>query len=157
MSINTNPGAILAAVAAQRASKMMDEAMTRLSTGKRLNSAKDDPGSLTVAIRMTAEINSLTTSLKNAADAQSMLDTAEGALGEVHAALLRMRELAVQGANATVTDSDRDSMQAEVTALEAEIQRIGDNTTWGGQSLMDADFTAKFHGANIWLVMKAVL
>ena len=63
----------------------------------------------------------------------------------MHSALLRMRELAVQASNSTVTDADRDSMQAEVTALEAEIQRIGDNTTWGGQSLMDADFTAKFH------------
>ena len=80
LNINTNNGAIVAAKAAQNAQKMMDEAMIRLSTGKKLNSAKDDPGSLSVAIRMTAEINSLTTSLKNASDAQSAIDTGEAAL-----------------------------------------------------------------------------
>ena len=74
---------------------------------------------------------------KNAADAQSMIDTAEGALQEVHSLLLRMRELAVQSANDTVTASDRDAMQSEVQALENEIQRVGDNSTWGGQKILD--------------------
>ena len=145
VSINTNYGGLFASKAANSSQRLMDTAMERLSSGQRINYAKDDAAGIQVAMRLEAEIQGLNMASKNAADAQSMLDTAEGALGEVHAALLRMRELAVQGANATVTDSDRDSMQAEVTALEAEIQRIGDNTTWGGQSLMDADFTAKFH------------
>ena len=89
LNINTNNGAIVAAKAAQML-KMMDEAMIRLSTGKK-NSAKDDPGSLSVAIRMIAEINSLTTSLKNASDAKSAIDTGEAALSEVQTLLLRLR------------------------------------------------------------------
>ena len=145
ISINTNYGGLFATKAANSSQRLMDTAMERLSSGQRINYAKDDAAGIQVAIRLEAEIQGLNMASKNAADAQSMLDTAEGALGEVHAALLRMRELAVQGANATVTDSDRDSMQAEVTALEAEIQRIGDNTTWGGQNVLAADFTAKFH------------
>ena len=137
LSINTNPGAILAAVAAQRASSMMDEAMTRLSTGKRINSAKDDPGALQVALRMEAEINGLGAALKNANDAQAAIDTGEGALAEVHTLLLRMRELAVQGATQTTTDADRSALDAEITALETEITRIGSQTTWGGIGLLD--------------------
>lgn len=141
MSINTNPGAILAAVAAQRASKMMDEAMTRLSTGKRLNSAKDDPGALQVALRMEAEINGLAASLKNANDAQAAIDTGEGALKEVHTLLLRMRELAVQGSTGSVTTADRTALNSEVSALETEITRIGNSTTWGGINLLDGTYS----------------
>ena len=141
MSINTNQGAILAAVAAQRASVMMDEAMTRLSTGKRINSAKDDPGALQVALRMEAEINGLATSLKNANDAQAAIDTGEGALAEIHTLLLRMRELAVQGATETTTSSDRAALDAEVSALETEIDRIGSSTTWGGINLLDGTYS----------------
>jgi flagellin len=141
MSINTNPGAILAAVAAQRASKMMDEAMTRLSTGKRLNSAKDDPGALQVALRMEAEINGLAASLKNANDAQAAIDTGEGALKEVHTLLLRMRDLAVQGSTGSVTTADRTALNSEVSALETEITRIGNSTTWGGINLLDGTYS----------------
>ena len=141
MSINTNPGAILAAVAAQRASKMMDEAMTRLSTGKRLNSAKDDPGALQVALRMEAEINGLAASLKNANDAQAAIDTGEGALKEVHTLLLRMRELAVQGSTGSVTTADRTALNSEVSALETEIDRIGSSTTWGGINLLNGTYS----------------
>ena len=141
MSINTNPGAILAANAAQQASAMMDEAMTRLSTGKRINSAKDDPGALQVALRMEAEINGLTTALKNANDAQAAIDTGEGALAEVHTLLLRMRELAVQGSTQTTTDADRAALDSEMTALEAEITRIGNQTTWGGINLLDGSYS----------------
>ena len=96
LSINTNAGALVAANAALNAQKQMEEAMTRLSTGKRVNTAKDDPGSLSIAIRMTAEVNGLEVALKNAQDAQSVIDTGEAALNEVHTLLLRMRELAVQ-------------------------------------------------------------
>ena len=133
MSINTNPGAILAAVAATRASAMMDEAMTRLSTGKRINSAKDDPAALQVAVRMEGEINGLAAALKNANDAQSVIDTGEAALKEAHTLLLRMRELAVTASSDTSTDADRASLNTEVTALETEIDRIGSSTTCGGK------------------------
>jgi len=121
---------------------MMDEAMTRLSTGKRINSAKDDPGALQVALRMEAEINGLGTALKNANDAQAAIDTGEGALAEVHTLLLRMRELAVQGATQTTTDADRAALNSEITALETEISRIGNQTTWGGINLLDGSYSA---------------
>ena len=118
LSINTNAGALLAANAAKNAANMMDEAMTRLSTGKRLNSAADDPAAMQVAVRMAAEINGLERSLKNANDAQAVVDTAEGALSEVHTLLLRMRELAVSGSSETHSSADRSALDTEVTALE---------------------------------------
>jgi flagellin len=141
LSINTNDGAILAAVAAQRASKMMDQAMTRLSTGKRINSAKDDPAALQVATRMSAEINGLSAALKNANDAQAAIDTGEGALSEVHTLLLRMRDLAVAASTDSATTADRTALNTEVTALEAEIDRIGSSTTWGGINLLGGTFS----------------
>ena len=118
----------------------MDEAMTRLSTGKQ-NTAKDDPGALQVAFRMEAEINGLTTALKNANDAQAAIDTGEGALSEVHTLLLRMRELAVQASTETTTTADRAALDSEVTALETEITRIGSSTTWGGINLLDGSYS----------------
>lgn len=141
LNINTNNGAIIAAKAAKNAQKQMDQAMIRLSTGKRLNSAKDDPGSLTVAIRMTAEINSLSTSLKNASDAQSAVDTGEAALAEIQSLLLRLRELSVQASTETTTSADRAALNSEVTALETEINRIGTSTTWGGINLLNGTFS----------------
>ena len=139
MSINTNPGAEFSALAAARAAEMMDTAMIRLSSGRRINSAKDDAAGIQVAVRMDSEINGLAASLRNANDAQAAVDTAEGALGEVHTLLLRMREIAVSAANDTNTDADRDSLQIEVAALETEITRIGANTTWGGINLLNGD------------------
>ena len=141
MSINTNPGAEFSALAAARAAEMMDMAMIRLSSGKRINSAKDDAAGIQVAVRMEAEINGLASSLRNANDAQAAVDTAEGALGEIHTLLLRMREIAVSSANDTNTDADRDSLQIEVGALETEITRIGTSTTWGGINLLDGSFS----------------
>ena len=141
LSINTNDGALLAANAASRAQEMMDAAMTRLSTGKKLNTAKDAPGSLSVAIRMAAEVNGLAVSLRNASDAQSAIDTGEGALAEVHTLLLRMRELAVSAATETATSSDRAALNTEAVALEAEIDRIGADTTWGGIKILDGTYS----------------
>ena len=141
LNINTNNGAIIAAKAAKNAQKQMDQAMERLSTGLKLNSAKDDPGSLSVAIRMTAEINSLSVSLKNASDAQSAIDTGEAALAETQSLLLRLRELAVQASTETTTSADRAALNSEVTALETEINRIGTSTTWGGINLLNGSFS----------------
>ncbi len=136
MSINTNAGAEYAAVAAKRAAEMMDVAMLRLASGKRLNSAKDDAAGIQVAIRMQSEINGLNASLRNANDAQAVVDTTEGALKEAHTLLLRMREISVNAASDTNSDADRISLNTEVTALEEEIARIGDQTTWGGINLL---------------------
>ncbi len=139
MSINTNAAAETAAVAAQRAAAMMDEAMLRLSTGKRINSAKDDAAGLAVATRMAKEIAGLGQALRNANDAQGLVDTGEAALKEVSTLLLRMREIAVSASSDTNTDADRAALNTEVTALETEISRIGDQTSWGGITLFTGD------------------
>ena len=116
--------------------------MERLSTGKRINSAGDDAAGLQIANRLTAEIKGLNMSARNAADAQAMLATAEGATKkEIHLILLRMRELAVQSSNGTMGSADRAAVSSEFTALEAEINRIGDNTTWAGEELLDGTFS----------------
>jgi flagellin len=137
ISINTNYGGIFAAKASSQSQASVDSAMEKLSTGKRINFAKDDAAGQAIATRLTAEIDGLAMASRNAADAQSMLDTAEGALTETHTILLRMRELAVQSANGTLTNNDRLHTDAEFQELEAEILRISDNTKWAGKALID--------------------
>ena len=142
ISINTNYGGLYAAKAAQSSQGLVDTAMERLSTGKRINYAKDDAAGQGIAVRLTAEIQGLAMAARNAADGQSLLDTAEGALQETTSLLLRMRELAVQSSNGTLATSDRVALQAEAKALEAEISRISDTTTWGGLKLLDGSISA---------------
>ena len=141
ISINTNYGGLFAAKAAQSSQGLVDTAMERLSTGKRINYAKDDAAGQGIAVRLTAEIQGLAMASRNAADGQSLLDTAEGALQETTSLLLRMRELAVQSANGTLATSDRTALQAEANALQAEISRISDTTTWGGLQLLDGSLS----------------
>ena len=141
LSINTNVGALKAAQASYSVNKSMETSMERLSTGKRINSAMDDAAGLQIANRLTAEIQGLNMSVRNAADAQAMLATAEGASAEIHTILLRMRELAVQSSNGTMGTADRASVSSEFTALEAEINRIANNTTWAGEELLDGTFS----------------
>ena len=141
LSINTNVGALKAAQASYSVNKSMETSMERLSTGKRINSAMDDAAGLQIANRLTAEIQGLNMSVRNAADAQAMLATAEGATKEIHLILLRMRELAVQASNGTMGSADRAAVSSEFTALEAEINRIGNNTTWAGEELLDGTFS----------------
>ena len=141
LSINTNVGALTAARSSYSVNKSMETSMERLASGKRINSAADDAANLAISTRITAEIQGLKQSIKNAADAQSLLNVTEGALSEVHTILLRMRELAVQSSNDTVRDQDRDVLQMEVAQLEAEIQRISDDTTWSGMTLLAGGFT----------------
>ena len=141
LSINTNVGALTAARSSYEVNKSMETSMSRLASGKRINSAADDAAGLAIANRLNAEIMGINQSIRNAGDAQSMLGTAEGALEQVHSILLRMRELAVQGASETTSASDKELLQTEVTQLEAEIQRIADDTTWAGMSLLNGAFT----------------
>ena len=141
LSINTNVGALTAARSSYSVNKSMETSMERMASGKRINSAADDAAGLAISTRITAEIQGLKQSIKNAADAQSLLNVTEGALSEVHTILLRMRELAVQSANETVRDQDRDMLQMEVGQLESEIQRIADDTTWSGMTLLAGGFT----------------
>ena len=147
LNINTNYAASFAGNAAKSASQGLNSAMEKLSTGSRINYAKDDAAGQAIATRLTAEIGGLAMASRNAADAQSMLDTAEGALTETHTILLRMRELAVQSANGTLQASDRTALGAEFDALEAEVTRISDNTSWAGTKLLDSSLSTgvSFH------------
>ena len=120
--------------------------MQRLSTGKRINGAVDDAAGLQIANRLRAEISGLNQSVRNAADAHSMLAAAEGTMDEIHNILHRMRELAVQSANGTMDTADRNAVQSEFVALEAEINRINDNTTWAGLQLTDGTFSVAGQG-----------
>jgi flagellin len=137
LNINTNYGALFASNAAKNASSGLNSAMEKLSTGSRINYAKDDAAGQAISTRLSAEVQGLEMASRNASDAQSMLDTAEGAMQESHSVLLRMRELAVQSANGTLTDVDRDHTDAEFQQLVSELTRIADNTTFAGQSLLN--------------------
>ena len=137
ISINTNYAGLYAAKAAQDSQRLVDTAMERLSTGKKINASKDDSAGQAIAMRLEAEIRGLSVASRNASDGQALIDTAEGALQEVHSVLLRMRELAVQAQNGTLQTADKTALGVEFDALEAEITRISDNTTWAGIKILD--------------------
>jgi len=115
----------------------LDQAMERLSSGKRVNNAADDAAGLAIANRMTSQIMGLNQSIRNANDGVSMIQTAEGALDETTNILQRMRELAIQSANGIYSDADRSTLDAEVQQLKAELDRIAESTTFNGQPLLD--------------------
>ena len=135
--VNTNVSASLAQAALAKNERALGTAMEQLSTGSKINSASDDAAGLAMAAKFTAQIKGLDMAVKNANDAVSMISTAEGALDEVASMLQRMRELAVQGSNGTVTAEDRDYMDLEYQALDAEIARIANNTQWNGENILD--------------------
>ncbi len=129
ISINTN----------SQSQATIDSAMQRLSTGSRINNAKDDAAGQAIATRLTAEIQGLEIASRNVADGQSLVDTAEGALQETHTLLLRMREIGVQAANGTLSTSDNQALDAEFQQLVKEIDRIAQNTTWAGAALLNGN------------------
>ncbi len=135
--IGTNTAAMRAANATTGANKAMSTAMERLSTGKRINSAKDDAAGLAIASTMTSSIRGMNQAIRNANDGISMAQTAEGALGEVTNMLQRIRELAVQSSSGTYSNDDRTNLQTEVTALTTQITSILNNTTFNGVALFD--------------------
>ena len=135
--VNTNVSASLAHAALAKNERALGTAMEQLSTGSKINSASDDAAGLAMAAKFTAQIKGLDMAVKNANDAVSMISTAEGALDEVATMLQRMRELAVQSSNGTVTAEDRDYMDLEYQALDAEITRIANNTQWNGENVLD--------------------
>ena len=136
VTINSNYAADFAANAAKQNQNSLNGAMEKLSTGKRINSAKDDAAGQAIAMRLQGEISGLAVASRNAADGQALIDTAEGALKESHNILIRMRELAVQAQNGTLQDADKAALALEFEALEAEVTRISDNTTWAGLKLL---------------------
>ena len=134
--LNTNTAAITAQYNLKKVQSEMDDAMTALSSGKRINTASDDAAGIAIASRMTATINGFEQAIRNASDAQSMIDTAEGAHDEVANMLQRMRELAVQSGNDSNSATDREALQLEIDQLLTEIDRVSERTIWGGKTLM---------------------
>ena len=137
--INTNISANIARDAIGRNNRAMSTSMERLSTGLRINSAKDDAAGLAIANRMAGQISGLNMAARNANDAMSMVQTVEGATSEINNMLVRMRELAVQAASGTYSDTDRDALNLEFGALMDEINRIAENTNWNGITVLDGD------------------
>ena len=135
--INTNVAATLTANALSRNDRAATQAMERLSTGLRINSAADDAAGLAMSETMTAQIRGLDMAVKNASDAISMVQTADGASIEIGNMLQRMRELAVQAVNGTQSDTDLDALDLEFQALITEIERVADQTQWNGSNLID--------------------
>jgi flagellin len=149
-TINTNPASLNAQRNLMTSQTALQTSIQRLSSGLRVNSAKDDAAGLGIADRMNSQINGLNVAARNAADGISLSQTAEGALGKVGDMLQRMRDLAVQSSNATNTQADRNSLDGEVTQLKAEINRIATQTSFNGLKLLDGSFSgANFQvGAN---------
>jgi flagellin len=133
--INTNVGALKAANASNQADKLLGTAMQRLSSGKRINSAKDDAAGLAIATNMTAQVRGMNQAIRNANDGIALAQTADGGLGEVTNMLQRVRELAVQSKSGTYQASDRTNLQSEVTQLQAQIDDILTNTKFNGVTL----------------------
>lgn len=141
-AIASNVTAIRAQNASTKANMGLQQAMERLSSGKRINSAKDDAAGLAIATKMTSEIRGLAAASRNANDGISLTQVAEGAMGEVSNILQRMRELAVQASSGTVSQSDRTSIQAEVTQLTQQITNIAARTSFNGITLLNGSTTA---------------
>ncbi|WP_370680798.1 flagellin [Comamonas sp. GB3 AK4-5] len=150
MSINTNVVSINAQRNLSLNGNSLSTSMQRLSSGLRVNSAKDDAAGLAIAERMNASAKGLAVAARNANDGISLAQTAEGALGKVGDMLQRMRELAAQSANATNSDSDRKALQAEASQLSAEIDRVAKTTSFNGKKLLDGSFAGAIFqvGAN---------
>jgi len=148
--INTNLNALNAQRSLSNSQASLGTSMARLSSGLRINSAKDDAAGLNISERFTAQIRGLNQAARNANDGISLAQTAEGALGSVSSILQRVRELAVQSANATNSSSDRLALNNEVGQLTSELDRIGVNTQFNGQNLFDGTFGAAVYqvGAN---------
>ena len=148
--INTNVASLNAQRNLMTSQSSLQMSIQRLSSGLRVNSAKDDAAGLGIADRMNSQVKGLTVAARNASDGISLSQTAEGALGKVGDMLQRMRELAVQSSNATNTQADRNSLDAEVTQLKSEIDRVATQTSFNGVKLLDGSFSgANFQvGAN---------
>jgi flagellin len=138
--INTNTNALVAQQALQTNARTLNTAMEQLSTGKRINSAKDDAAGFAITSKMTSQIRGLDQAVRNANDGISMLQTADGAMTEVSNMMQRMRELGVQSANDSNTGENREYLDLEFQQLKGEIDRIIKNTQWNGVNVLDTSF-----------------
>ena len=150
--INTNIAATMTTNALSRNDRDMAATMERLSTGKSINSAKDDAAGLAVSSRMTAQIRGLDKAVQNANDAISMIQTADGASIEIGNMMQRMRELAVQASNGTVTSTDQSSLNLEFVQLRTEIERIANQTQWNGENVLDGSAGTSSNGTAVFQV-----
>jgi flagellin len=150
LTVNTNIASLNTQKNLNKASDALSTTMQRLSSGLKINSAKDDAAGLQISNRLTSQINGLSVATKNANDGISIAQTAEGAMQESTNILQRMRELSLQSANGSNSAEDRESLQAEYSQLTTELTRIAETTTFGGRNLMDGSFgTTSFQvGAN---------
>ena len=139
--INTNIKSLISQNALSKNSRALGTAMEQLSTGKRINSAKDDAAGLAISSRMTAQIRGLDQAVRNGNDAMSMLQTAEGAMIEITSMIQRIRELSVQAANDTYSKADRGYLDQEFQQLKAEVDRVTTETQWNGFNLLDGSFS----------------
>lgn len=143
LSVNTNVASINAQRNLSKSSEALGTSMQRLSSGMRINSAKDDAAGLQIANRLTSQVNGLGVAQRNANDGISMAQTAEGAMTESSNILQRMRDLSLQSANGSNDADARKSLQKEVSALQQELTRIAETTKFGGTSLLDGSFGTK--------------
>jgi flagellin len=159
ISVNTNVTSMKAQNNLNAAGSKLSMSMERLASGLRINSAKDDAAGLQISNRMTSQINGIGVAVRNANDGISIAQTAEGAMQESTNILQRMRDLSLQSANGSNSNDDRSSMQKEMTALQSELTRISDTTTFGGQKLIDGSYgTQKFQiGSNANETIKVTL
>jgi flagellin len=141
--INTNVKSLVAQDAIMKNNRSLSTSMQRLSTGSRINSAKDDAAGLAISTRMDSQVRGLNMAIRNANDGISLMQTAEGAMDEVTGILQRMRELSVQSANGTNNDSDRVALNDEVKQLKSEIDRIANTTEFNSQKVLDGSFKDK--------------
>lgn len=150
--INTNIAATMTTNALARNDRDMAATMERLSTGKSINSAKDDAAGLAVSSRMTAQIRGLDQAAQNANDAISMVQTADGASIEIGNMMQRMRELAVQASNGTVTSTDQSSLNLEFVQLRTEIERVANQTQWNGENVLSGTAGTSSNGTAVFQV-----
>ncbi|HIF9383547.1 TPA: flagellin [Photobacterium damselae] len=143
VTVNTNVSAMTAQRYLNSASNGVANSMAKLSSGLRINSAKDDAAGLQISNRLTSQTNGLNVAMRNANDGISMAQTAEGAMSESSNMLHRMRDLSLQAANGSNSDDDRAAIQKEVDQLKNEMNRISDTTSFGGQKLLDGSFGSK--------------
>jgi flagellin len=142
-SVNTNMGAVVSAANMAKFGRELDTSIERLSSGLRINSAKDDAAGMAIVSKMEAQVRGVNQAIRNANDSQKLIDTSEGAHVETLNILQRLRELAVQSSNDTNQALDRSFLNAEATQLIAEIDRIANQTTWNGEKILDGNFTSK--------------
>ena len=148
MRINNNIPALKANNLLKRTNNALDKSLEKLSSGRRINHAADDAAGMAISQKMKTQIDALNQATRNASDGISVIQTAEGALSEVSAILLRIRELAVQVANGTNTDQDRATISNEINQLNEEIQRISDTTEFNTKTLLNGNIDNKVYTSN---------